>query len=229
MASGALRDYFGVGLIADRPPAPDLYGATLGLWLATDTGVLSGWDGATWSDLTSPGGGLPGFEPTGGWSNGALLQYSSVQGAFVEIPPGAPGDVLTAESGDTSSFQAPSGAVSSVNGQTGIVELALEDLTDVLQGTGTPEDGDALVWSTILNSWVASPSSGGVASVNGQTGVVSLSLEDLDDVLQGTGTPENGDVLTWDSTLNSWVASPASGGGSGDADAVARRAYMGAY
>lgn len=49
---------------------------------------------------------------------------------------------------------------------------------------------------------------GAVSSVNGQTGVVSLALDDLDDV--NAAAPSDGDVLTWDSGANEWVPDTAS-------------------
>jgi hypothetical protein len=211
MASGALRDYFGRGLASARPAAPDLYDDVLGFWFATDTGILSAWNGAAWEDVASVDP-IVAAPPSGGWSNGAMLIYSATLGAFVEIPPGSPGQVMTFQTGDTADWEDPTGggAVSSVNGQTGAVVLSLFDLSDVLPNTGTPEDGDVLTWDAAQGAWVASPAVGGVASVNGQTGVVSLSLEDLDDVMTGTGTPDIGDTLVWDGSQ--WVAQPGGGG-----------------
>jgi hypothetical protein len=211
MASGALRDYFGRGLASARPAAPDLYDDVLGFWFATDTGILSAWNGSAWEDVASVDP-IVAAPPSGGWSNGAMLIYSATLGAFVEIPPGTPGQVMTFQTGDTADWEDPTGggAVLSVNGQTGAVVLSLFDLSDVMPNTGTPEDGDALTWDAAQGAWVASPAVGGVASVNGQTGVVSLSLEDLDDVMTGTGAPDVGDTLVWDGSQ--WVAQPGSGG-----------------
>lgn len=95
MASGLLVDYLGVGLAADRPVAPDTYTGALALYFSTDTGILSGWDGATWENLTSVGA-IVAVEPTGGYQDGALLVYDGVAEAWVELPQGAAGDVLTA-------------------------------------------------------------------------------------------------------------------------------------
>lgn len=211
MASGRLADYIGVGPIASRPAAPNLYAGTLGLWFATDTGVLSAWDGTSWEDIVSVDS-IVAAQPSGGWSDGSLLIYSAALGAFVEIPPGVPGQVLTQQSGQVADWEdqvGGGGAVDSVNGQTGVVVLSLFDLSDVLPNTGTPEDGDVLAWSATQNAWIASPASGAVSSVNGQTGAVTLSLEDLDDVMTGTGAPDIGDTLVWDGSQ--WVAQPQSG------------------
>jgi hypothetical protein len=45
----------------------------------------------------------------GGFSNGAILVYDSVSGAFVELPPGDPGDLLTIEASNGPQW-APGGA-----------------------------------------------------------------------------------------------------------------------
>lgn len=107
MASGRLADYIGVGPIASRPAAPNLYTGTLGLWFATDAGagVLSAWDGASWEDIAKVDA-IVGMQATGGWQDGDLLIYSAADGAFVAVPPGVPGDVLTQESGGAS-WQSP--------------------------------------------------------------------------------------------------------------------------
>jgi hypothetical protein len=206
MASGRLIDYLGAGTLASRPAAPDAYTGTLALYWATDVNVVYGWDGANWQVLAT-GESIPAVEPSGGWADGAMLQYDAGAGAFVEIPPGVPGQVMTQQSGQVADWDDPTGGVTSVNGQTGDVSLSLEDLDDVMTGTGVPEAGDVLTWSG--SEWTANPpAAGGVTSVNGQTGAVVLSLEDLDDVLVNTGAPDTGDVLTWDGAA--WTASPPS-------------------
>lgn len=52
MASGRMVDYMGAGLAASRPASLSLTTGALGLWYATDTNVLSAWDGSTWEALT---------------------------------------------------------------------------------------------------------------------------------------------------------------------------------
>lgn len=62
------------------------------------------------------------------------------------------------------------------------------------------------------SGWVGIGGGGGaVDSVNGQTGAVVLSLDDLDDV--DAAAPSDGDVLTWDSVASEWVAEAPTGGG----------------
>ena len=45
---------------------------------------------------------------------------------------------------------------------------------------------------------------GGVESVNGKTGIVVLSLDDLPDVSIPTGEPDDGDILVYDSSINAF-------------------------
>ncbi len=54
---------------------------------------------------------------------------------------------------------------------------------------------------------------GAVDSVNGQTGVVSLAVDDLSDVV--APTPSDNDVLTWDAGTSKWI-NQAGSSGSGD-------------
>ena len=90
------------------------------------------------------------------------------------------------------------------NGSGGVVSI--DDLSDVDTSTTLPTDGQALVWNNILDKWEPGTVSGGggaVDSVNGQTGVVSLGLGDLDDVqLENTGS-----TLTWDTCLGNATVS----------------------
>ncbi len=121
-------------------------------------------------------------------------------------------------------------AVTSVNGRTGAVTLNLGDLADVVLSSGSPDAGALLYWDAYLDAWVelgpgaegtvleivggtpawSTPPSAPVSSVNGQTGVVSLGLSDLDDVMTGTGSPDVGDILVWNGS--EWAATPDSTG-----------------
>ena len=57
--------------------------------------------------------------------------------------------------------------------------------------------------------WDVLSSGGGVVSVNGLTGVVQLYLDDILDV--DAATPNDGDVLTWDSATSTWIAAVPTG------------------
>ena len=62
---------------------------------------------------------------------------------------------------------------------------SIDDLTDVDTTTTPPTDGQALVWDNVNSQWEPGTVSGGgggaVDSVNGQTGVVSLGIQEMDD------------------------------------------------
>lgn len=58
MASGSLKDYLGVGLASARPATPSLSTGVAGYWYATDTGVLSVWNGLSWTNVSSGGSSL---------------------------------------------------------------------------------------------------------------------------------------------------------------------------
>lgn len=70
--------------------------------------------------------------------------------------------------------------------------------------TGVLSAWDGSVWADV------SPGGGGVVSVNGQTGTVSLALEDLDDV--DAAAPTDGYALTWNNSAGKWEPAAPSGG-----------------
>lgn len=154
MASGLILDYLGSGAIADRPATPDLYAGSLGLWFATDTEVLSLWDGSTWTDVSGS-------------------------------------------------------AVNSVNGLTGTVVLALDDIDDV--DAAAPSDGDVLTWVAANSAWEPAAGGGGggadrstVTAVSSSSGVVTLNYA-LGDYF----------TLTLTENVTSWVISNPPGSGKG--------------
>lgn len=67
----------------------------------------------------------------------------------------------------------------------GAVVTSINDLDDVDTVTTPPTDGQALTWNNNLSRWEPGTVSGGgggaVDSVNGQTGVVSLGIQDMND------------------------------------------------
>ena len=95
-------------------------------------------------------------------------------------------------------------AITAVTASSGYVKLAV-----TLTGSaGSFGDGDPVVVT------VQQPDSGGaVDSVNGQTGVVSLALDDLSDV--DASAPTDGYALTWSSSAGKWEPAAPSGGGGG--------------
>ena len=87
-------------------------------------------------------------------------------------------------------------------GVSGLVdELPVGTLNQLLTVTGSGID------------W-ADPSSAAVDSVNGQTGVVVLDLDDIDDV--AVAAPNNSEVLTFQGGV--WIAQVAPGAGGGEAN-----------
>lgn len=52
----------GLGVIADRPGIPQVPPGVGALWIATDTGNVSAWNGSAWSNIsnTTAGGGTSG-------------------------------------------------------------------------------------------------------------------------------------------------------------------------
>lgn len=92
----------------------------------------------------------------------------------------ADGSVLTWNA--TNGYWEPAAAGGGGGGGGGATTI--DDLTDVDTSTVAPADGQILAWDNVAAKWKpATGSSGGaVASVNGQTGVVSLGLTGLDDV-----------------------------------------------
>jgi hypothetical protein len=57
MASGALKDYLGVGLAAARPVTLSLATGTAGYYFATDTATMSVWSGVAWITVSTGAGG----------------------------------------------------------------------------------------------------------------------------------------------------------------------------
>lgn len=98
------------------------------------------------------------------------------------------------------------GGVTSVNGQTGVVVLALDDLSDV--NAASPTSGQFLQWNG--SEWVPSTvAPGGVTSVNGDIGpAVILNLGDLNNVI--APSPSVNQILQWNGSA--WVPATVSTG-----------------
>ena len=92
------------------------------------------------------------------------------------------------------------GGVTSVNGQTGVVVLSLDDLSDV--SAGSPTSGQFLQWNG--SAWVpVTIAPGGVTSVNGDAGpAVVLNLDNINDV--NASSPSANQILQFNGT--NWVA-----------------------
>ena len=146
-------------------------------------------------------------------------------------------------SGGNVSLQSPSGENSVVALSNGGVQLYYDNnnrfqttyagatLTGALTATSFVKSGGTSSEFLMADGSVSTSSGGGggVTSVNGQTGVVtvtsdvtsvnsltgavSLDLDALSDV--NASSPTDGQVLSWDNSASEWVASTASGGGGG--------------
>ena len=68
MTTTLITNYLGAGLAASRPAAPVLPAGTLGVYIATDTGVVSVWNGAAWIQGTYADGGVT---TSPDWTSGA--------------------------------------------------------------------------------------------------------------------------------------------------------------
>ena len=84
----------------------------------------------------------------------------------------------------------------------------LEDLSNV-DGSVAPTDGQTLVYDASEEKWVPG-ANGAVMSVNGESGDVSLGIQDMDDVL----TPfADGDFLSWDDATQQFTPTQVAPGG----------------
>jgi len=99
------------------------------------------------------------------------------------------------------------------NGDFYIVETGGD--ADFGSGTITFIEGDRVMYQTSDNTWKRIVSANSVDSVNGQTGVVILGMNDINDVIIDSGTLAADDYIKWDPTADggngAWVnAAPQS-------------------
>lgn len=130
---------------------------------------------------------------------------------------------------DWSEMLTPTDSVTSVNGQTGAVTLALNDISDV--NAAAPVNNQILMWNNTTNVWepvdpssvtvtqftslsdtpnaYAAGDAGKFVRVNSTEDALEFSgagLNDLSDVLI-VATPTDGQVLTWNNTSGNWEPS----------------------
>jgi len=114
----------------------------------------------------------------------------------------------------------PAAPVDSVNGETGVVELGIQDMDDFAMDVPLAS-GDILVWDGVADFKPQQPTpvpAAPVDSVNGETGVVELGIQDMDDFALD-GPLVSGDVLVWDGVADFKPQQLPSGGG-GAVDSV---------
>lgn len=123
--------------------------------LGTEDSPTSSIDGDVFFVGGSPSGAFATFDPNdiAIYRGGNWYAWAPVQGLQVN------GYVYTGSAGWTASGGGGGGAVDSVNGQTGIVVLALDDLDDV--DATTPTDQDVLTWDAGSSSWIPQAAGGG--------------------------------------------------------------------
>lgn len=106
-----------------------------------------------------------------------------------------------------------SGAVTSVNGVTGAVVLALDDIDDV--DAAAPSDGDVLTWVAANSAWEPAAGGGGGAAWGGITGA----LPDQTDLLAALDDKSDAVIA---------VAIPANSSGTVTLDFASKSKYVGA-
>jgi len=80
-------------------------------------------------------------------------------------------------------------------------QLPIDILNDVDTSTTPPTDGQVLTWVVANNQWEPADAAGGaVDSVNGQTGDVSLGIQDMDDAT--VAAPAAGDLLMYSPSVS---------------------------
>lgn len=156
---------------------------------------LNYYDGDSWEEI---GAGL--INPM--TTDGDLISY--LDDDPVRLAIGTAGQLLTVEAG-APVWKDQFHLIESVNGQTGEVELDVEDLLNVdVAGIG---DGYVLRWNVADSEWKAAAlPSDLVSSVNGETGAVVLDLGEINDV--DTTAATDGYVLTYDGDTSTWVSAP---------------------
>lgn len=111
-------------------------------------------------------------------------------------------------------IDAAAGAVTSVNGATGAVVLALDDIDDV--DAPTPTDGDVLTWVAANSAW--EPVAGGGGGGSADWGDIGGTLSDQTD-LQGALDDKADAVIA--------VATPANSSGTVTLDFAGKSKYVG--
>ena len=132
---------------------------------------------------------------------GALMSGTAVISDLNDVASTTPtdGQVLTYDTTNGWQPETPTGAVDSVNGQTGTVVLDADDIDD----TATTNKFTTAADISKLAGIEAGAEVNDVNSVNGQTGAVSLDTADLTDV--DTTAPTDGQVLRYVSASSKYV------------------------
>jgi hypothetical protein len=133
--------------------------------------------------------------------NTVSLSANVTSDLITDVLPLASGDVITVESTHQPTYV----WVSYVENTTAVNGQSIDVLNDVDTTTVAPTNGQVLAWDNTAQQWEPANAGGGaVDSVNGQTGVVVIDMDDVDDV--NATSPTGGDILEWNGS-NAWTAS----------------------
>jgi hypothetical protein len=135
--SGRLIDYLGSGLASARPATPTLFAGTLGVYFATDTSVVSYWNGSSWfvqAALTNPMTAV-----------GDLI-IGSTAGAPARLAASTNGYVLTLASG-APTWAAPSAATAALGDDT--IALATTAFVQAAV-TAIPQNSQSTAYTLVL-------------------------------------------------------------------------------
>lgn len=99
-----------------------------------------------------------------------------------------------------------------VGNQGQIYVINVAGTQDLGSGSQTFDIGDWVVYRGTDDTWRKVINSTAVTSVNGQTGLVTLGLDDLDDVDLTTTPPIAGQALVYDDISGNWIPGEAAGG-----------------
>lgn len=127
MASSLLKDYMGRGLAAARPVTPSVGTGVSAFYYATDTSVLSVWDGAAWDSVGGGGG------------SSAPWYFDPPLAADFTLANSGVGDLVLADDSDVGlTMVAPTTFTGSLNTACATVAVPAGDWTATMRMTGAP-------------------------------------------------------------------------------------------
>ena len=182
--------------------------------LTAGVGVtLNPTDGKGVVEITATGGGGGAVDSVNGKTGTVVLNAADVgaattaQGVKADsaLQNGDNVSVLTNDAGYLTTATAPTAPVTSVNNKTGVVVLDAGDVGAATAAQGTKADSAIQPGADVseLNNDAGYLTTAPVESVNGETGAVSLGIDDLEDV--NVTSAVSGNVLSYNGAV--WVSS----------------------